>query len=550
MATANPTFIESRVTDNSEENNCVKREDQGPSSKSQNTKTNDVSQTQSNSNDIKLGSTNKFESHALLSSSFSAENHFRTAFLKNKIINIIILLVTIAIIISENFYRNALFEYSLTFEKKWQNSSSDFIIKLFIVITKVGGEYLMALPVGIIIIFFSLVKSVFFLLGMIFCLHFHSLMKIWYGSKRPFWVDPELYQGICDGGFGNPSGHSMTTTFIYLALFLLLTEKKIVKKSKTLKIILFMICIVWTILIILSRLILGVHSVNQVIYGSLLGLFLFLIMYQVFRVHQMNVNFYRKLFVKKRFVIPISCILFFLCAFSVLSKFLFNKDFGYKSYEKILNEKCEGLPDYRKFNLDALFGSLIVVGIAGMYYGQMIFWNLIDKFYKVKPQNKNIKPKLFLNEGSETEENTGNGFPNNKISVVSNGSNTNDEEMGNVLLKGGEGDNLDEEEETNDSMIINELVNNWNENRKYVVEPCYNVFKIIGVISLCCLPILSFALLPKDANMLLIYLFKFGVPFFLVLFFIFGFGFYYIIKISCGPREILKRQSVVEDTDS
>ena len=42
--------------------------------------------------------------------------------------------------------------------------------------------------------------------------------------------------------------------------------------------------------------------------------------------------------------------------------------------------------------------------------------------------------------------------------------------------------------------------------------------------------------------MLLIFIFKFGVPFFLVFFLIFGPGFYYVIKFTCGPKKVILKQ--------
>ena len=84
----------------------------------------------------------------------------------------------------------------------------------------------MAVPVVIVLWYSTLIKSFIYLMGFIFCLQFHSMMKIWYGSKRPFWIEPSLYKGICDGGFGNPSGHSITTTFLYLSLIFLYIQTK------------------------------------------------------------------------------------------------------------------------------------------------------------------------------------------------------------------------------------------------------------------------------------------------------------------------------------
>ena len=147
-------------------------------------------------------------------------DYLKYIFFKNLYTNLIITFFTIVVLVSEIFYRDALFKYSISFEKDWQDNSSESTKIFFKIITKVGGEYLMGLPVVLVVCYGSLIKSSVFIAGLIFCLHFHSMMKIWYGSLRPFWEDPNLYQGICDGGFGNPSGHSITSAYLYLTLFL------------------------------------------------------------------------------------------------------------------------------------------------------------------------------------------------------------------------------------------------------------------------------------------------------------------------------------------
>ena len=186
-------------------------------------------------------------------------NYLKIVFSKSIKINILIIICFILFFISEFFFREPLFEYSKTFEGNWQNKTSNSTIIFFKIITKVGGEYMMAAPVAFVLLFFSLIKSSFYISGLIFLLHFHSLMKIWYGNKRPFWEVNSLYKGICDGGFGNPSGHSISSVYLYLTLFAYLNETKILKNKILIKIILFLFFSTLTILIILSRLILGIH---------------------------------------------------------------------------------------------------------------------------------------------------------------------------------------------------------------------------------------------------------------------------------------------------
>ena len=461
------------------------------------------------SNDVKFE--NFTMSDISILSSNENNNYIKDTFFKNIIINILIILFSISIIISEYYFREPLFEYSKSFEKNWQENASNFTLIFFKIITKVGGEYLMGAPVAFVLCFCSFIKSSFYIAGLIFCLHFHSMMKIWYGSKRPFWENVELYKDICDGGFGNPSGHSITSVYLYLTLFVYISQSKLLRKKIIPKIILFILFVTYIILIILSRLILGVHSVNQVIYGSSLGLIVTLLIVQVFKLHQMPIQFYKNLFKERTYIFCISSMLGLLEILSILSCLTFNKSFDYKKYEKILSDTCgSSLPNYRKFNLDGLFGSFVVLSLLGMYLGQIIFWHLIDNSYK-NNSNKNINQNIDFNK-------------------------TESEDISSIIKDGCD--------EKNYSKIIDKYIIYWNKNRDFLFGSMWNVIKIIIIINICFSPVILFMGISKEANIVLIFIFKFGIPFFLIFFLLYSFGFYYIIKIACGTKEdLLKKAS-------
>ena len=427
-------------------------------------------------------------------------NYLKIVFSKSIKINILIIICFILFFISEFFFREPLFEYSKTFEGNWQNKTSNSTIIFFKIITKVGGEYMMAAPVAFVLLFFSLIKSSFYISGLIFLLHFHSLMKIWYGNKRPFWEVNSLYKGICDGGFGNPSGHSISSVYLYLTLFAYLNETKILKNKILIKIILFLFFSTLTILIILSRLILGIHSINQVIYGSILGMFVSLLIVQIFKFHQMPISFYKNFFKEKIKIFIISFILIGLVILSICSSLYFNSNFDYDYYDGILTKLCN-LPKYRKFNYDGLFGAFVILSLLGMYFGQIIFWFLIDNYYK-NNKSQEIESLIYSEEMDDSKE------------------------------------YLDE----NNNNKLDDIINNWNKNRYFIYCSTNKVLKLLIILIICCCPIILFIKVSKENNLAVIFIFKFGIPFFLSLFFLYSFGFYYIIKIFCGENyELLKR---------
>ena len=180
------------------------------------------------------------------------ENYIKNTFISHIKSNLIIVILLIITISSEILYRDALFEFSLNFEEDWQENSPKQILNFFKFITKFGGEYLMPIPILFIFCFFSLIESSIYIFGLIFVLHFHSMMKIWYGSIRPFWKNKDLFQEVCDGGFGNPSGHSISSTYLYLMLFIYLSQTKLLYKRYIIQTILFLILLIWIILIMNS----------------------------------------------------------------------------------------------------------------------------------------------------------------------------------------------------------------------------------------------------------------------------------------------------------
>ena len=432
-----------------------------------------------------------------------------------------------------------MFQFSLNFEKELQEKSPQIIIIIFKIITKVGGEYLIAVPILLVFIFFSFIKSSVFIAGFMICLQFHSMMKIWYGAIRPFWQNTNLYKGICDGGFGNPSGHSMVNTYLYLSLFVYIKEINILQGKYIFQGFILIFFIVWIFSIIFSRIILGMHSLNQVIYGTSLGLIFFLFFIQVFKLHKMPISYYKKFFKKTSYISYIFLIILLLSILSIINKFAFNNNINLEKYNDILNKLCgSDYPNYRRFNNDGLFGSLIIFSILGMYLGQILFWYLIDNKYKRSNNNyKNIDGSINNKNNIKNENNSS----LNDIEFDDISNNEYDEDTS-INVKNKDNDNEKNMEGLNnnyENRIIDELINDWADYRAYLFYPIKNIFIIILVIFVSLSPGLLLIIVTKNINLAFLFIFKFGIPFFSILFLLYSFGFFYIIKLSCGKKELL-----------
>ena len=413
-------------------------------------------------------------------------NHFIESFLSNKISNIIILVLLPIIIITELSYRKPLFSKSISIEKNIQDTfggKESIIIKFFKIITDLGGEYFMVIGIVIVYWFFSIIETFTYVFGFLFSVYIHSVMKIWYASLRPYWEESILFMGVCDGGFGNPSGHALISFFDYLTLLHFVLNHKHIKDKIIVKIILVIIFLLWTILVAFSRIVLGVHSINQIIYGTLLGVWIFVCIIYVFKCDKMTTKFYRKFFRENKYIIFFPSYVILCLVIAVISHFTANQDLNYNELNKKMNENCSELSEYKRFNSGSLYDSILISIFMGLYCGQCLFWYLIDNKYK--------KMNLIISETNE------------------------------------------------DSLTLDELINNWSSNRSQIFKPWWNIFKIIIVLIISVIPIVMYLFIPKSINVGLMFTFRVAVPLFMVGFLLFSIGLYGFIFIACGDKEVL-----------
>ena len=103
----------------------------------------------------------------------------------------------------------------------------------------------------------------FFLLS----IYFIALLKQAYQQSRPIWSSGEIhkFEWFCPKDFGNPSGHS----FAVFPLYEPIISKYLGFENYKLG---WIILIVFAFCIPFSRTYLGVHSVNQIMFGLTLGI--------------------------------------------------------------------------------------------------------------------------------------------------------------------------------------------------------------------------------------------------------------------------------------
>ena len=137
-----------------------------------------------------------------------------------------------------------------------------------------------------------------------------NISKLWYHEPRPFWVSQGIETQSCSSEYGSPSGHSLLATAFTLAVWLdynqamsqqrrdhegslvALSSQTSSTDSNTCRTIMSLwhfrvVMLVFTLFFIatigLSRVILGVHSLDQVLFGIQLGAWLALTMHFCFK---------------------------------------------------------------------------------------------------------------------------------------------------------------------------------------------------------------------------------------------------------------------------
>ena len=304
-------------------------------------------------------------------------NYLSQMFYKNFSLNIIILLSLIVLIMLEFIYKRPLFNYSLTYEQNLQNSLPKSGIEFYKLISLFGGGVLIGFGLFFVLCYYSLVKTILLCIGLIFVVYLHDIMKLLYGDPRPFWINSILFKGKCETSYGNPNGHCMTAFYFFLSLSYYICMLDKFKQNNTLKIIAYLVGILVAALTAFSRLALGVHSLDQVLYGSLIGIWVFGIFSFVFKVYDMPLIYYLRFFKDRKYFNFFLLFLSILFILPIVIYFLVDVDTDFKRYETVMNKKCPGIEKYKFYSHSCMAESLILLLILGIYLGQYLFWFLI-----------------------------------------------------------------------------------------------------------------------------------------------------------------------------
>lgn len=122
----------------------------------------------------------------------------------------------------------------------------------------------------------SRARSFYYFAYICTCLFIMNITKIGYHDSRPYMSDDYIIPYGCSNEYGNPSGHSLFSAGFIIFCFLDVYHGKErhgeVGMQKNWK---YAVAVIFTILLPLTicfaRLYVGVHSIDQIMYGFLIG---------------------------------------------------------------------------------------------------------------------------------------------------------------------------------------------------------------------------------------------------------------------------------------
>ena len=314
---------------------------------------------------------------------------------KKKLLIVLSILCFLFLVGIEYSYRQALFDKSVELIKIYSNTRSSSGISFFNFITTFGTASIF-IPLYVIIFnFYSLSKSFTFLLTYVLAVYIDNIMKIIYNNPRPYWVDPAIKILACNGGFGNPSGHAYSSSSVYMAFWYITVDNEIFKCRNWLKMLYLIFILFFIVLIMYSRFYLGVHAINQLLYGFTLGILLYIFLFYVIEFQNEDYKqFFSKYSDLSQIALYLGLYICFIIAL-ILVYCLVETDDTYKSF---VISKCPNTPHYRILEGDGLSNALLIFSLLGCHIGFSLLYYFIKR---ENPENEEILS--YIHDFTKTE---------------------------------------------------------------------------------------------------------------------------------------------------
>lgn len=251
------------------------------------------------------------------------------------------------------------------------------------------ADFLSALPTPIaacsILVFnhCNLMRSFICFVNMFSSMYFIGLFKLIYRDPRPiFETTPNIMVISCEGGFGNPSGHSYTSILFCLTYYEVLigSATYFQNRVKTRRAILAF-AIFLAILISLSRLALGNHSINQIVFGFCLGFAHYFIVFKIILENQ-DINdhyFIKDLITKTRNLAYICLVYLVLACIAIAIYYTISNPSDIASMFISIKRKCPNVYRYKQLDIESFYSILVSLSSIGIFIGIFLEFHITMK---------------------------------------------------------------------------------------------------------------------------------------------------------------------------
>lgn len=189
---------------------------------------------------------------------------------------IVCTLLICLIIVLNVLFDSALFIKGINFIYDYQKAQNYSVIH---VIQNLFSLLCNPIGIGVILFIYYIIVNrklllIVHLSYFLFATFIIALLKLAFQQSRPIWYDSRIYnwEWFCPKDFGNPSGHSFAVILLYEPI---ISDSIGYNKFRPWGYILVLLFV----MIPISRMYLGVHSLNQILFGLSLGC-VFLILYK------------------------------------------------------------------------------------------------------------------------------------------------------------------------------------------------------------------------------------------------------------------------------
>jgi len=243
------------------------------------------------------------------------------------------------------------------------------VLNMFGYISYLGTLFPLLILIVVIYNYSNIYKS-FIILLIFFIAHLlTNILKLVYKQKRPFFEELNIKPLVfCYLGYGNPSGHMLMTTSIYLTIWHILYANSSFKEKKYRKYLSLSITITMLVIIFLSTLFSGFNCLNQLIFGLLIGIGIYLSFFYVLNVDLNNGHQFENNLLTNN----ITCII--VNAVLITTEFLLfyvlpisNHDQWNTNIDKI--DICKNIPVQNRFADESFLGFPIFLGNIFAFLG-------------------------------------------------------------------------------------------------------------------------------------------------------------------------------------